>query len=106
MDFAVQLAKCMVDNDARMPRCPSPFPRHIPSATRALRTRLFGQRLVFVPRFKVSGELPLLHVRISDQKIQSVVGLVQSVPLPSMDSAPSTPTEKVRWLPLGGVGAA
>lgn len=22
MDFAVQLAKCMVDNDARMPRCP------------------------------------------------------------------------------------
>ncbi|XP_075873846.1 intermembrane lipid transfer protein VPS13C isoform X3 [Nelusetta ayraudi] len=64
MDFAVQLAKCMVDNDARM------------------------------PRFKVSGELPLLHVRISDQKIQSVVGLVQSVPLPSMGSAPSTPTEK------------
>lgn len=49
-------------------------------------------------RFKVSGELPLLHVRISDQKIQSVVGLVHSVPLPSLGSAPSTPTEKVHWL--------
>ncbi|KAM9366322.1 intermembrane lipid transfer protein VPS13C [Symphorus nematophorus] len=65
MDFTVQLAKCMVDNDARM------------------------------PRFKVSGELPLLHVKISDQKIQNVLGLVDSIPLPNMGSAPSTPTEKV-----------
>ncbi|XP_035538229.1 vacuolar protein sorting-associated protein 13C [Morone saxatilis] len=65
MDFTVQLAKCMVDKDARM------------------------------PRFKVSGELPLLHVKISDQKIQSVLDLVDSIPLPNMGSTPSTPTEKV-----------
>uniref|UniRef100_A0A9J8CRL0 Vacuolar protein sorting 13 homolog C n=1 Tax=Cyprinus carpio carpio TaxID=630221 RepID=A0A9J8CRL0_CYPCA len=67
MDFTLKLAKCMVDKDSRM------------------------------PRFKVSGELPLLHVKISDQKIQGVLELVDSIPLPqSTSSSPSTPTEKVR----------
>ncbi|XP_069383478.1 intermembrane lipid transfer protein VPS13C isoform X5 [Paralichthys olivaceus] len=65
MDFTLHLAKCMVAKDARM------------------------------PRFKVSGELPLLHVKISDQKIQNVYELVNSIPLPDMGSSPSTPTEKV-----------
>ncbi|XP_043958536.1 vacuolar protein sorting-associated protein 13C isoform X2 [Gambusia affinis] len=68
VDLTLHLAKCMVEKDVRM------------------------------PRFKVSGELPLMHVRISDQKIQNVVDLVESVPLPTAGSAPSTPTEKV--LPL------
>ncbi|XP_061878990.1 intermembrane lipid transfer protein VPS13C isoform X1 [Entelurus aequoreus] len=65
LDFTVRLSKCMVDNDARM------------------------------PRLKVSGELPLLHVKISDQKIQNIMELVDSIPLPHMGSTPSTPTEKV-----------
>ncbi|XP_038556520.1 vacuolar protein sorting-associated protein 13C isoform X2 [Micropterus salmoides] len=65
MDFTVQLAKCMVEKDARM------------------------------PGLKVSGELPLLHVKISDQKIKNVLELVDSIPLPSRGSTPSTPTEKV-----------
>ncbi|KAJ0001755.1 hypothetical protein NQD34_001551 [Periophthalmus magnuspinnatus] len=65
MDFSLQLAKSMVDNDARM------------------------------AKFKVSGELPLLHVKISDQKIQSLFDLVDSIPLPNMGSAASTPTDKV-----------
>uniref|UniRef100_A0AAY5L059 Vacuolar protein sorting 13 homolog C n=1 Tax=Esox lucius TaxID=8010 RepID=A0AAY5L059_ESOLU len=64
MDFNLQLAKCMVEKDARM------------------------------ARFKVSGELPLLHVKISDQKIQGVWDLVNSIPLPQSSSTPSTPTEK------------
>ncbi|XP_067454112.1 intermembrane lipid transfer protein VPS13C isoform X1 [Thunnus thynnus] len=64
MDFTVQLAKCMVEKDARM------------------------------PRFKVSGELPLLHVKISDQKIQNILDLVDSIPLPHIGSSPSTPTGK------------
>ncbi|CAJ1049975.1 vacuolar protein sorting-associated protein 13C isoform X3 [Xyrichtys novacula] len=68
MDFNVQLAKCMVDKDARM------------------------------PKLKVSGELPLLHVKISDQKIHNILELVDSIPLPTKGSTPSTPTEKV--LPL------
>ncbi|XP_074521688.1 intermembrane lipid transfer protein VPS13C isoform X2 [Halichoeres trimaculatus] len=68
MDLTVQLAKCMVDKDARM------------------------------PRMKVSGELPLLHVKISDQKIHNVLQLVDSIPLPTKGSTPSTPTEKMRPL--------
>ncbi|XP_061592670.1 intermembrane lipid transfer protein VPS13C isoform X5 [Cololabis saira] len=64
MDFTLQLAKCMVEKDARM------------------------------PRFKVSGELPLLHVKISDQKIQNVMELVYSIPIPEMDSSPKKPPEK------------
>ncbi|XP_068186348.1 intermembrane lipid transfer protein VPS13C isoform X2 [Antennarius striatus] len=68
MDFSVQLAKCMVEKDARM------------------------------ARFKVSGELPLLHVRISDQKIHNLLDLVNSIPLPSTDSAPSSPADKARLL--------
>uniref|UniRef100_A0A8L0DRB9 Vacuolar protein sorting 13 homolog C n=1 Tax=Oncorhynchus mykiss TaxID=8022 RepID=A0A8L0DRB9_ONCMY len=64
MDFSLQLAKCMVEKDTRM------------------------------SRFKVSGELPLLHVKISDQKIQGVLDLVNSIPLPQSDSTPSTPTQK------------
>lgn len=51
----------------------------------------------FLSRFKVSGELPLLHVKISDQKIQGVLELVDSIPLPQTTSTPpNTPTEKVR----------
>ncbi|XP_068617083.1 intermembrane lipid transfer protein VPS13C [Brachionichthys hirsutus] len=70
MDFSVQLAKCMVEKDARM------------------------------ARFKVSGELPLLHVRMSDQKIQNLLDLVNSIPLPSMDvdSSPNTPADKAPML--------
>ncbi|XP_026233856.1 vacuolar protein sorting-associated protein 13C isoform X2 [Anabas testudineus] len=66
MDFTLHLAKCMVEKDTRM------------------------------PRFKVSGELPLLHLRISDLKIQNVLELVDSIPLPNVGSStPSTPKEKV-----------
>ncbi|XP_065808670.1 intermembrane lipid transfer protein VPS13C isoform X5 [Labrus bergylta] len=73
MDLTVQLAKCMVEKDARM------------------------------PRLKVSGELPLLHVKISDQKIHNVLELIDSIPLPIKSSPPSTPTEKM--LPLVGARA-
>lgn len=54
-------------------------------------------QIYYCYRFKVSGELPLLHVKISDHKIQGVLGLVDSIPLPqSSSSPPTTPTEKVR----------
>lgn len=57
-----------------------------------------NQSLCF--RFKVSGELPLLHVKISDQKIHGVVDLLRSIPLPSTGSAPSTPRDKVHQVPV------
>ncbi|KAH0619803.1 hypothetical protein JD844_014073 [Phrynosoma platyrhinos] len=52
MDIHVQLAKSMVEKDIRM------------------------------PKFKVSGELPIVHVGISDEKIKGVFELIDSIPLP------------------------
>ncbi|XP_060115875.1 intermembrane lipid transfer protein VPS13C isoform X1 [Heteronotia binoei] len=52
MDIDIQLAKSMVEKDIRM------------------------------AKFKVSGELPLVHLRISDQKIKGVFELIDSIPLP------------------------
>ncbi|XP_041074256.1 vacuolar protein sorting-associated protein 13C-like [Polyodon spathula] len=66
MDIKVQLAKSMVDKDVRM------------------------------AKFKVSGELPLLHVRMSDQKIKEVMELAESIPLPQR---PSTPTDTAKKVP-------
>ncbi|XP_029702157.1 vacuolar protein sorting-associated protein 13C isoform X2 [Takifugu rubripes] len=68
MDFTVQLGKCMVEKDARM------------------------------PRFKVSGELPLMHIKISDQKIQNILNLVNSIPLPNVGSTSHTSTDKMPLL--------
>uniref|UniRef100_A0A8C5P9K6 Vacuolar protein sorting 13 homolog C n=1 Tax=Leptobrachium leishanense TaxID=445787 RepID=A0A8C5P9K6_9ANUR len=65
LDIDVQLEKAMVDQDERM------------------------------PRFKVSGELPLLHMRISDQKLKGVLALVDSIPFPEKTSTPSTKEKKV-----------
>ncbi|XP_042328008.1 LOW QUALITY PROTEIN: vacuolar protein sorting-associated protein 13C [Sceloporus undulatus] len=52
MDINVQLSKSMVEKDVRM------------------------------PKFKVSGELPIVHVGISDQKIKGIFELMDSIPLP------------------------
>lgn len=50
-------------------------------------------------RFKVSGELPLMHIRVSDQKIRNILDLLNNIPLPSVGSASPTPADKVS---LGG----
>lgn len=50
-------------------------------------------------RYKMSGTLPLLSLRISDDKLRSVLELVDSIPLPkSTAPAPGTqaPVLKVR----------
>ncbi|XP_030044282.1 intermembrane lipid transfer protein VPS13C [Microcaecilia unicolor] len=57
MDIQVEIAKAMVEKDRRM------------------------------AKFKISGELPLLHVRISDQKIKEVFDLVDSIPFPQSSSS-------------------
>ncbi|XP_076984207.1 intermembrane lipid transfer protein VPS13C isoform X2 [Tamandua tetradactyla] len=59
MDIHVELAKAMVEKDIRM------------------------------ARFKVSGGLPLMHVRISDQKMKDMLHLINSVPLPQKSPAES-----------------
>ncbi|KAG8440222.1 hypothetical protein GDO86_006127 [Hymenochirus boettgeri] len=65
LDIEVQLGKSMIEKDSRM------------------------------PRFKVQGQLPLLHVKISDQKIQGVFELVESIPLPQKTNPPTTDKKKI-----------
>uniref|UniRef100_A0A8C3KV56 Vacuolar protein sorting 13 homolog C n=1 Tax=Chrysolophus pictus TaxID=9089 RepID=A0A8C3KV56_CHRPC len=65
MDIHIQLAKSMVERDARM------------------------------AKFKVSGGLPLMHIRVSDQKIKAIFDLIDSIPLPQMSSV-SIPSTKVK----------
>ncbi|XP_041917347.1 vacuolar protein sorting-associated protein 13C isoform X2 [Alosa sapidissima] len=69
MDFTLQLSKCMVDQDTRM------------------------------PRFKLLGELPLLHVKVSEQKIKGMFNLLRSIPLPSTTDTLASP-KKVLATPL------
>uniref|UniRef100_A0A8U8C7I1 Uncharacterized protein n=1 Tax=Geospiza parvula TaxID=87175 RepID=A0A8U8C7I1_GEOPR len=40
-----------------------------------------------MPRFKLSGQLPLLSIQISDQKVTSILELIDSIPKP--ESAPA-----------------
>ncbi|XP_041111906.1 vacuolar protein sorting-associated protein 13A isoform X1 [Polyodon spathula] len=42
-----------------------------------------------MPKFKIFGELPLLSVRISDEKVRDVLTLIDSIPLPKGPPAPS-----------------
>ncbi|ELK31334.1 Vacuolar protein sorting-associated protein 13C [Myotis davidii] len=69
MDIHVELAKAMVEKDIRM------------------------------ARFKVSGGLPLMHVRISDQKMKNVLCLINSIPLPQKSSVQS-PERQVSSIPV------
>ncbi|CAO2634463.1 Intermembrane lipid transfer protein VPS13C [Lemmus lemmus] len=69
MDIHVELAKAMVEKEVRM------------------------------ARFKVSGGLPLMHVRISDQKIKDTLGLINSIPLPQKSSTQS-PERQVASIPV------
>ncbi|XP_061117583.1 vacuolar protein sorting-associated protein 13A isoform X1 [Conger conger] len=43
-----------------------------------------------MPKFEVSGELPLLSVRISDSKLGGVLRLIDSIPLPESHPTPRT----------------
>ncbi|KAM6149514.1 intermembrane lipid transfer protein VPS13C isoform 2-T2 [Erethizon dorsatum] len=73
MDIHVELAKTMVEKDIRM------------------------------ARFKVSGGLPLMHVRISDQKMKDVLCLINSIPLPQKSSTQS-PERQVSSVPVTSSG--
>uniref|UniRef100_A0A8D1AM30 Vacuolar protein sorting 13 homolog C n=1 Tax=Sus scrofa TaxID=9823 RepID=A0A8D1AM30_PIG len=71
MDIHVEVAKAMVEKDTRM------------------------------ARFKVSGGLPLMHVRISDQKMKDVLSLINSIPLPQKPSAQTpTPERQISIIPI------
>uniref|UniRef100_A0A8D0FR85 Vacuolar protein sorting 13 homolog A n=1 Tax=Strix occidentalis caurina TaxID=311401 RepID=A0A8D0FR85_STROC len=61
LDVKVEFSRAMVVTDARM------------------------------PKFKLSGQLPLLSIQISDQKLTSILELIDSIPKPESASATSSP---------------
>ncbi|KAM6200995.1 intermembrane lipid transfer protein VPS13C [Rhynchocyon petersi] len=69
MDIHVELAKAMVEKDIRM------------------------------ARFKVSGGLPLMHVRLSDQKMKNVLCLINSISLPQK-SPTESPQRQISSIPI------
>ncbi|XP_078141113.1 intermembrane lipid transfer protein VPS13A isoform X2 [Centroberyx gerrardi] len=70
---------------------------------------LFSRAMVVtdsrMAKFKISGELPLLSLRISDDKVRGVLALIESIPLPESRPAPrsaaphSTPKPKQSFTP-------
>uniref|UniRef100_A0A803YCQ7 Vacuolar protein sorting 13 homolog A n=1 Tax=Meleagris gallopavo TaxID=9103 RepID=A0A803YCQ7_MELGA len=55
----------------------------------------FGRAMVVtdarMPKFKLSGQLPLLSVQISDQKLKSILELIDSIPKAESSPATSSP---------------
>ncbi|XP_063050952.1 vacuolar protein sorting-associated protein 13A [Engraulis encrasicolus] len=52
-----------------------------------------------MPKFKMSGELPLLSLRISDDKVRGVLALIDSIPLPESRPAPTPKTSGTQLTP-------
>uniref|UniRef100_A0A8B9CKP7 Vacuolar protein sorting 13 homolog A n=1 Tax=Anser brachyrhynchus TaxID=132585 RepID=A0A8B9CKP7_9AVES len=72
LDVKVEFSRAMVVTDARM------------------------------PKFKLSGQLPLLSVQISDQKLTSILELIDSIPKPESAPATTSPPKitEVRFLKI------
>nr|XP_033782936.1 vacuolar protein sorting-associated protein 13A isoform X2 [Geotrypetes seraphini] len=60
----------------------------------------FGRAMVVtdarMPKFKIFGELPLLSVRISDEKLRGILELIDSIPKPESPPASSISPKKVQ----------
>ncbi|KAE8633133.1 hypothetical protein XENTR_v10001793 [Xenopus tropicalis] len=65
MDLKVEFSRAMVVTDARMPKC------------------------------KLSGELPILSIQISDQKLKGVLELIDSIPKPESPPEPYPSPQKI-----------
>ncbi|XP_048376856.1 intermembrane lipid transfer protein VPS13C isoform X5 [Stegostoma tigrinum] len=94
---SVQLLFSKPDQDWKSARKQCSSLQHIlqPMDVRVQLSRAVVEKDTRIPKFKVAGELPLLHVRMSDQKIKSVFELADSIPLPLSSSSRSPIKAKV-----------
>nr|XP_046243502.1 vacuolar protein sorting-associated protein 13A isoform X2 [Scatophagus argus] len=72
------------DGDWKMARKQKKSPLHIlePVDLKVVFSRAMVVKDTRMAKYKMSGELPLLSLRISDVKLRSVLELVESIPLP------------------------
>uniref|UniRef100_A0A7N6BAV2 Vacuolar protein sorting 13 homolog A n=1 Tax=Anabas testudineus TaxID=64144 RepID=A0A7N6BAV2_ANATE len=77
------------DGDWKMARKQKQSPLHIlePVDLKVVFSRAMVVTDSRMAKYKMSGELPLLSLRISDDKLRSVLALVESIPLPESRSA-------------------
>uniref|UniRef100_A0A3Q3WPE0 Uncharacterized protein n=1 Tax=Mola mola TaxID=94237 RepID=A0A3Q3WPE0_MOLML len=87
--FDVQLSSLQFiyskpDGDWKMARKQKRSPLHIlePVDLKVIFSRAMIVKDSRMAKYKMSGELPLLSLRISDDKLRSVLSLVESIPLP------------------------
>ncbi|XP_041643525.1 vacuolar protein sorting-associated protein 13A isoform X2 [Cheilinus undulatus] len=108
--FDVQLSSLQFlyskpDGDWKMARKQKRSPLHIlePVDLKVVFSRAMVVKDSRMAKYKMSGELPLLSLRISDVKLRSVLELVESIPLPESrpahSSAPSTNTKPKSFTP-------
>uniref|UniRef100_A0A8C2WCD2 Vacuolar protein sorting 13 homolog A n=1 Tax=Cyclopterus lumpus TaxID=8103 RepID=A0A8C2WCD2_CYCLU len=85
------------DGDWKMARKQRQSPLHIlePVDLKMVFSRAMVIKDSRMAKYKMSGELPLLSLRISDVKLRNVLQLVESIPLPESKPAASS-TPKVR----------
>ncbi|XP_034396532.1 vacuolar protein sorting-associated protein 13A isoform X2 [Cyclopterus lumpus] len=90
------------DGDWKMARKQRQSPLHIlePVDLKMVFSRAMVIKDSRMAKYKMSGELPLLSLRISDVKLRNVLQLVESIPLPeSKPAASSTPKPKQSFTP-------
>lgn len=93
VDLKVVFSRAMVVTDSRMPKYVKVSLLELVSSDPLRLSCLMFCMCVF--RFKIFGELPLLSLRISDDKVRGVLALLSSIPLPESRPAPHTKAPQV-----------
>ncbi|KAM7416667.1 hypothetical protein PAMA_018632 [Pampus argenteus] len=103
---SLQLLYSKPNGDWKMARKQKQSPLHIlePVDLKVVFSRAMVVTDSRMAKYKISGELPLLSLRISDDKLRSVLQLVDSIPLPESKpargtGASSTPKPKQSFTP-------
>ncbi|XP_041793933.1 vacuolar protein sorting-associated protein 13A isoform X1 [Chelmon rostratus] len=101
--FDVQLSSLQFlyskpDGDWKMARKQKQSPLHIlePVDLKVVFSRAMVVKDSRMAKYKMSGELPLLSLRISDVKLRSVLELVESIPLPESRPAAHGPSSTAK----------
>uniref|UniRef100_A0A7N6FAN6 Vacuolar protein sorting 13 homolog A n=1 Tax=Anabas testudineus TaxID=64144 RepID=A0A7N6FAN6_ANATE len=91
------------DGDWKMARKQKQSPLHIlePVDLKVVFSRAMVVTDSRMAKYKMSGELPLLSLRISDDKLRSVLALVESIPLPESRSAARTASSSTAKVQAG-----
>ncbi|XP_061789259.1 intermembrane lipid transfer protein VPS13A isoform X1 [Nerophis lumbriciformis] len=89
------------DDDWRMAREQKQSPLHIlePVDLKVVFSRALVVKDSRMAKYKISGELPLLSLRISDIKLRNILELIDSIPMPDKKPAAQNATKTKQYTP-------